>query len=86
MDDDKKVVFYYVLVVLALFIITGVFNSRGDTPPKYTGYCNIEGSYRRRYVVCYGDYSPDARRAAEAKANQCNRTSDPVQGCTGSYR
>lgn len=53
---------------------------------EYTGYCRIEGTYRNRYVRCYGDYSPRAKSRAEKQADYCNRSSDPVSGCTSTYR
>lgn len=53
---------------------------------KYTGYCQIKGTYGNRYVVCYGKYSPYAKRNAERKARECNRNPKPVGGCTSTYR
>ena len=51
----------------------------------YTGYCAVEGTYRRRYAHCYGDYSPEAKKNAEAQARYCNINSRPVQGCYNVY-
>lgn len=53
---------------------------------EYTGYCSIHGKYRRRYVECAGDYNPDAKARAEAKAKECNESSKAVHGCTDRYQ
>ena len=53
---------------------------------NYTGYCQIVGTYRNRYVKCYGEYSPSAKRRAEEHAQTCNLRSDPIGGCTSVYR
>ncbi len=52
----------------------------------YTGFCSVEGTYRRRYAYCVGDYSPQARVNAEAKAYECNANNYAVQGCYNTYR
>lgn len=52
----------------------------------YAGYCSIEGYYRHRYVSCIGDYSPQAKANAEAKAAECNASLYAVQGCYNVYR
>lgn len=56
------------------------------THHTYTGYCSVEGYYRRRYASCVGDYSPQAKANAEAKAAECNASSYAVQGCYNTYR
>jgi cytoskeletal protein RodZ len=52
----------------------------------YTGYCQVQGTYRNRYAQCYGDYSPNAKSAAQAKAYECNASSRAVQGCYNTYQ
>lgn len=67
---------------------TGNSNSSGNNNggvQGYSGYCRIVGTYRNRYVECYGNYSPSAYNRAHAKANECNRNAEPIGGCTGIY-
>lgn len=53
---------------------------------EYTGYCAIHGKYKQRYVECTGDYDPEAKAAAEAKAKECNESDKAVHGCTDRYQ
>lgn len=57
-----------------------------ETKKNYTGYCAIYGRYRNRYVECTGDYDPDAKARAEAKAKECNESDKAVHGCTDRYQ
>ena len=59
-----------------------------DVKPEkeYTGYCAIHGKYRQRYVECVGDYDPEAKNLAEAKAIECNESEKAVKGCTDRYQ
>ena len=57
-----------------------------NTKKEYTGYCAIYGKYRNRYVECTGDYDPDAKARAEAKAKECNESDKAVHGCTDRYQ
>ena len=56
-----------------------------EVKKNYTGYCAIYGKYKQRYVECTGDYDPDARSRAEAKARECNESDMAVHGCTDRY-
>lgn len=53
---------------------------------EYTGYCAIRGKYRQRYVECIGDYDPEAKIRAEAKAQECNESDEAVHGCSDRYQ
>ena len=53
---------------------------------EYTGYCTIHGKYRQRYVECTGDYDPEAKAKAEAKAKECNESDKAVYGCADRYQ
>ena len=56
------------------------------TKHTYTGSCSVKGTYRNRYASCTGDYSPQAKANAEAKAQECNVNTRAVQGCYNTYR
>ena len=78
--------------ILGAFMFTACDSNTGSNSGNYdsidqgySGYCEILGTYRNRYVKCYGNYSPSAYNSAHAKANECNRNSEPVSGCTGIY-
>ena len=77
--------------VLLLLIFCYSFNNsstdRDKNYDEYNGYCKLAGTYRNRYVQCYGDYSPSAKKAAEAKAAECNNPKTPdIPGCTGKFK
>ena len=55
------------------------------TAPAYTGRCTILGSYAHRYVRCTGFYNPEAKRAAQELAGECNSTTSPLADCRGVY-
>ena len=81
MKFKKFIIGILVIVVLLGMAIYSIYERN-----KYTGYCQIEGTYRRRYLRCYGDYSPRAKREAQKQADYCNRSAEPVGGCTSKYR
>ncbi len=55
------------------------------TRHKYSGYCEVDGTYRRRYASCYGDYDPASREAAERQAYICNNSPYNESGCYSTY-
>lgn len=55
------------------------------TAHKYTGYCSVEGTYRRRYAQCYGDYSPQSLQKAQEQAYICNTSAYNESGCYDTY-
>ena len=55
------------------------------TAPKYDGYCSIEGTYRHRYVVCNGNYSPKSKREADEQALKCNTSIYNESGCYSTF-
>lgn len=80
MTDKKNILKIIIIIGLIIFIAYNFIL------PKNTGYCKLEGTYGNRYVKCYGDYSPRAKSRAEKKAKQCNRSINPISGCTSTYR
>lgn len=55
------------------------------TAHRYSGYCSVEGSYRRRYAQYYGDYSPQSLQKAQKQAYICNTSAYNESGCYGTY-
>lgn len=55
------------------------------TRHKYSGYCEVDGTYRRRYASCHGDYDPASREAAERQAYICNNSPYNESGCYNTY-
>ena len=76
-SNNKFIIVIIVLSLLSYFIFY---------KDQYTGYCKIEGTYRNRYVRCYGNYSPKVKAMAEKKARHCNQSLEPVGVCTSTYR
>ncbi len=55
------------------------------TKPKHDGYCSVEGTYRKRYAQCYGDYSEESKQKAEEQAHICNVSPYNESGCYDTY-
>lgn len=55
------------------------------TAHRFSGYCSVEGTYRRRYAQCYGDYSPQSLQKAQAQAYICNTSAYNESGCYDTY-
>ena len=79
------IVFLVVLIAMSLLSCSND-NENNSSSNNYTGYCRIEGTYRNRYVNCYGNYNPRARERALERASLCNRSPQNISGCTSTYR
>ena len=55
------------------------------TAHRYSGYCSVEGTYRKRYAQCYGDYSPQSLQKAQEQARICNTSAYNESGCYDTY-
>lgn len=74
-----------IISIIVIVVLSGMLIYRIYEKNKYTGYCQLHGTYGHRYVKCYGNYSPSAKWRAERKADQCNSSVNPVSGCTSTY-
>lgn len=73
------------LVIVIIICVIGFGGGVDNGGKVSSGYCKVEGSYRNRYVRCYGDYSESAKNKATIKANECNRHIDNIPGCHSVY-
>ena len=82
-DNNDSLASLLAIFIVIILLIAAFANS--DDTDTSNG-CQLKGTYRNRYVSCSGSYSSGAKRRAERKARECNSSSNPVSGCTSTYR